>query len=148
MERETRYRVEFKTDTHDWYRVDEFFTRELAWGAVYSRKPLADLVGVRVIAASTPEAAALSAPEEEYSPHPSGIRHGCPYDYSNPETVRILREERYGIAGTFDCPICGVASPHEHTSLEIAEFRIRSSAPPSEKPRVVITRTASRGSCG
>lgn len=63
----------------------------------------------------------------DYSPHPMGIAHGCPYDYENPETNRLLREEKYGplpVRGTFNCPVCGVASPHEHTGEEIAEFRV------------------------
>jgi hypothetical protein len=29
--------------------------------------------------------------------------------------------------GTFACPICGLDTPHEHTSLEIAEHRCKTS---------------------
>jgi len=28
------------------------------------------------------------------------------------------------IEGTFNCPICGTDSPHEHTSVEAAQFQI------------------------
>jgi hypothetical protein len=64
-------------------------------------------------------------PQGQSNPHPSGPEHGCPYDYSNPETNRILTQERehMSIGGTFGCPICGVAYPHGHTGEEIAEFK-------------------------
>lgn len=76
---------------------------------------------------------------ESYSPHPSGQAHGCPYDYNNPETNRLLqaernvpsivdrkmREEKGLPDGSFNCPICTKDTIHEHTSEEIANRRFQ-----------------------
>lgn len=74
--------------------------------------------------------------DELHSPHPMGIKHGCPYDYDDPETNRILQEERGNpmpVTGTFACPICGVTHPHEHTGAEIAEWRAALATPAPEQ---------------
>jgi DNA-directed RNA polymerase subunit RPC12/RpoP len=66
-----------------------------------------------------------STPPQPWSPHPSGIEHGCPYDYSDPETNRILAEERGSsvpVSGTFNCPICGyLESPTKATLIRCPE---------------------------
>ena len=68
----------------------------------------------------------------EFSSHPSGIAHGCPYDYSDPESNRLLQEEKghpqQNPQGTFNCPICGHNEPHEHASEEVAAHQIKARA--------------------
>lgn len=79
--------------------------------------------------ASDSEARLQAVTQDNRNPHPSGPAHGCPYDYSNPETERILREERGSpmpcVEGTFNCPICGSGTPHGHTELEITKSHNR-----------------------
>lgn len=35
-----------------------------------------------------------------------------------------LKDYDANVEGTFECPICGLATVHEHTGAEIAEFRV------------------------